>query len=102
MLKYREFITLTDHEITFILTELFDPVKISNITRNSEWNVITADIETGGWNNGEELISIVDTVTLSPNDISVDFTLTYEQFLKYQQYLLSRGCNYLLKNNPYI
>ena len=101
-MEYREFITLTDHEITFILTELFNPVNISNITRDSEWNIITADIETDGWNNGEELINIVDTVTLSPNDISVNFALTDEDLLKYRQYLLARGCNYLLKNNPYI
>lgn len=102
MLEYKEFITLTDYEITFILTELFNPVNISNITRDSKWNIITADIETDGWNNGEELINIVDTVTLSPNDISVDFALTDEDLLKYRQYLLARGCNYLLKNNPYI
>lgn len=102
MLEYREFITLTDYEITFILTELFNPVNISNITRDSEWNIITADIETDGWNDGEKLINIVDTVTLTPNDISVDFALTDEDLLKYRQYLLARGCNYLLKNNPYI
>ena len=54
MLQYREFISLTDEEIKFILTEMFNPTKIENIERDKEWNEITAEITTGGWDNGEE------------------------------------------------
>ena len=34
MLKYREFLDLTDEEIRFILTEIFHPVNIGNIERD--------------------------------------------------------------------
>lgn len=34
MLKYREFLDLTDEEIKFILTEIFNPVKIGSIERD--------------------------------------------------------------------
>ena len=40
MLQYREFLSLTDEEIKFILTEMFNPTKIENIERDKEWNKI--------------------------------------------------------------
>ena len=52
-MKYREFLSLTDEEIRFILTDIFHPIKIENIQRDKEFNEITADITTDGWNDGE-------------------------------------------------
>lgn len=48
MLKYREFLDLTDGEIRFILTEIFHPVSIENIERDKEWNEFTVEMTTGG------------------------------------------------------
>lgn len=53
MLQYREFLSLTDEEIKFILTEMFNPTKIVNIERDKEWNKITVEMTTGGWDDGE-------------------------------------------------
>lgn len=47
-MRYREFLSLTDNEIRFILTDIFDPVKIENIKRYSNPDRITAEITTGG------------------------------------------------------
>ena len=66
MLKYREFLDLTDEEIKFILTEMFNPTKIENIKRNKEYNEITAEITTDGWDNGDgEEFEIEDVITLN-------------------------------------
>lgn len=48
IMKYREFLSLTDEEIRFILTDIFHPIKIENIQRDKEFNEITADITTDG------------------------------------------------------
>lgn len=108
MLKYREFLDLTDEEIKFILTEMFNPTKIENIKRNKEYNEITAEITTDGWDNGDgEEFEIEDVITLNIPKIDscgleVDFYLTSENKLKWRQFLLAKGCDYRLKDNPYM
>ena len=47
--EYRDFLSLTEEEIKFILTELFHPIKIENIFRSEDFNEIYADITTDGW-----------------------------------------------------
>ena len=108
MLKYRKFLDLTDDEIKFILTDIFHPVKIENINRSAAWDEITADITTDGWddfNGGSR--QMTDEITLSipqTNNcgIQVNFSLDKEDILKWKQFLLAKGCNYLLKDNPYL
>ena len=108
MIQYREFLSLTDEEIKFILTEMFNPTKIENIERDKEWNEITVEITTGGWDNGEEgEFEMEDVITLKmPTNYScgleVDFSLTSEDKLKWSQFLLAKGCDYRLKDNPYM
>lgn len=108
MLKYREFLDLTDEEIKFILTEIFNPVKIGSIERDKEWNEIAVEMTTGGWDDGEGgEFEIEDTITLKMPSIhscglEVDFSLTKEDKLKWKQFILAKGCDYLLKDNPYI
>lgn len=108
MLQYREFISLTDEEIKFILTEMFNPTKIENIERDKEWNEITAEITTGGWDNGEEgEFEMEDVITLKIPTVyncglEVDFSLTSEDKLKWSQFFLAKGCDYRLKDNPYM
>lgn len=108
MLKYRKFLDLTDEEIKFILNDIFHPVKIENIHRDKDWNQFTVEITTGGWNNGEdEDFEITDEITLTlPTlqscGLDVDFSLDKEDELKWSQFLLAKGCDERLKNNPYL
>lgn len=108
MLQYREFLSLTDEEIKFILTEMFNPIKIGTIERDKEFNEITVEMITGGWDDGEDgEFEMEDVITLKmPTAYScgleVDFSLTSEDKLKWSQFLLAKGCDYRLKDNPYI
>ena len=108
MLQYREFLSLTDEEIKIILTEMFNPTKIVNIERDKEWNKITVEMTTGGWDDGEGgEFEIEDIITLKMPTVydcglEVDFSLTSEDKLKWEQFLLAKGCDYRLKDNPYM
>ena len=108
MLQYREFLSLTDEEIKFILTEMFNPTKIVNIERDKEWNKITVEMTTGGWDDCEGgEFEIEDIITLKMPTVydcglEVDFSLTSEDKLKWEQFLLAKGCDYRLKDNPYM
>lgn len=105
--EYREFISLTDEEVKFILIELFHPTKIENIFKSEEFNEIYADITTGGWetldDDGNEVeTELTDTIILRPNNLYVDFYINDNDRLKYRQYLFSNGVCELLKDNPYL
>lgn len=108
MMKYREFLDLTDEEIKFILNDIFHPVNVENIQRDKEWDEFTVEMTTGGWDDGEdEDFEITDEITLKlPTSgncgLEVDFSLDKEDGLKWRQFLLAKGCNYLLKDNPYL
>lgn len=108
IMKYREFLDLTDDEIIYILTNIFNPVKIENIQRHSEWNAITVEMTTGGWDIGDgEEIEITDEVTLSlPTaancGIQIDCALDSNDCLKWKQFCFAKGCNPLFKDNPYL
>ena len=102
-MKYREFLDLTDDEIRKIVTDIFHPVKIENIKRYKKWNNFTIDITTDGWGDGEGgTMEITDNIELTMDDISVDFHVEPEDKWKWQQFLLAKGCNKLLKDNPYL
>lgn len=101
MLRYREFLNLTDEEIEFIINDIFHPVKVDNIQRDKDFNEITADITTT-WNDGEENFNVTDEIELTPNTINVDFSIANNDIYKWKQFLLAKGCNVLLKDNPYL
>lgn len=102
-MKYREFLDLTDDEIRQIVTDIFHLVKIENIKRYKKWNNFTVDITTDGWGDGEGgTMEITDNIELTMDDISVDFHVEPEDKGKWQQFLLAKGCNKLLKDNPYL
>ncbi len=103
-MKYREFLDLTNDEITFILNDIFHPKKIENINRDKEWNQIDVDMTTD-WGKADDedgIIEITDNIILSMDDIKVDFQMAKGSMTKWKQFLLAKGCNYLLKNNPYL
>ena len=105
MLKYREFLSLTDEEIEFIIKDIFPyTTKVDNITRDEKWNRMTCDIYIM-----EEYPEYADTLYLEVPSVSEpegitthDFTLTADELWKWQQYLLAKGVDERLKDNPYI
>lgn len=99
MLKYREFPSLTDEEIEFIIRDIFPYTKdVNNIKRDKDSDMIYCDIYIM-----EEYPNLSDTLHLSLNDITTyDFTLTNEETWKWSQFLLAKGCDYRLKDNPYM
>lgn len=100
-MKYREFLSLTDEEIKFILTDIFNPTKIENIQRDKEWNEITADITTDGWKIGIGNGEITDTITLSMGKLEI-YWLSDDDEDKWIKFLLAKGCDERLKDNPYL
>ena len=106
-MKYRKFLDLTDDEIKYILNDIFHPVKIENIQRDEKWNEFTVEMTTGGWIDDEGEFDITDEITLRlpiPGScgIQVDFSLKDSDVLKWKQFLMAKGCNELLNNNPYL
>jgi hypothetical protein len=100
LLKYRKLVDLTDEEVRFILTDIFEAIKVDDIHRDMDFNTITAQMTTGGW--GSENEEITDTVEMSEDDISVDFGIPEEDLFKWQQFLLAKGCDRRLLHNPYM
>lgn len=101
MLRYREFLDLTDEEIEFIINDIFHSVKVDNIQRDKDFNEITADMTTI-WNDAVDDFHVTDEIELTPNTINVDFSITNNDKYKWKQFLLAKGCNVLLKDNPYL
>jgi len=103
-MKYREFLDLTNDEILFILNDIFHPKRIENINRDKEWNQIDVDMTTewGKADDEDGIIEITDNIILSMDDIKVDFQMANGDMTKWKQFLLAKGCNYLLKDNPYL
>lgn len=99
MLKYREFLDLTDEEITFIIKDIFPYTsRVDNIERNQRSNTISCDIYII-----EEYPDYAYTLDLSLSGIEThDFTLTHEEEWKWKQFLIAKGCDYRLKDNPYM
>ena len=107
-MKYRDFLTLTDEEIEFIIKDIFDAEKVENIERDEKWREITCDMTTGGWSDDEsENFSITDTITLKEPalddcGLSINFSINDEEKVKWRQFCLAKGCNEYLKDNPYL
>ena len=105
-MKYRPITELTNEEIEFIVNEIFAPKEIENIERDEENHRISVDIGTE-WGDENESFDITDTVELyepcwNSCLISVDFSISLKDELKWEQYCASKGCYPLFKNNPYL
>lgn len=98
MLQYRDFLSLTDEEIAFIIKDIFETPRVDHIERDEKWDRISCDIYIM-----EDYPDYADSLNLFPNEITTgDFELTDKEQLKWQQYLLAKGCDYRLKDNPYM
>ena len=101
MMKYRDFMTLTDDEIKFIMCEIFHDMKIKNIKRfnNTKHYEVTL-IST--WYDGEEEIEIEDSISLFQGNIHAPFSLNTNEIVLYNKFLLAKGMHEYLKDNPYL
>ena len=99
MLKYRKFLDLTDEEIIFIIKDIFpNTTKVDHIERDATWDRISCDIYIM-----PTYPHIPDTLTCTVDGIEThDFELDDDEILKWQQYLLAKGCDERLKDNPYL
>lgn len=104
MLKYRNFFDLSDEEIRFIIKDIFpQTTRVDNIKRYKMCNKISCDIYIM-----EEYPDIADTLNLGlpawdDGGITThDFELSEEEIWKWQQFLLAKGCDLRLKDNPYL
>ena len=103
MAEYRELLDLSDEEIIFIMKDIFDTPKVDGIERDGQSNTITCNIYIM-----EEYPDYADEIELTLPGIlrnsmeTHDFVISPEETLKWEQYLLAKGCDYRLKDNPYI
>lgn len=102
-MTYRQIIDLTDDEIKFILNDILKPNSIRDIVRYPNGNAVMCKVSTTWFNRetGEDYAS-EDTVVLDEDTINVTIPLEAEEEYRYKQYLMSKGCNRLLKCNPYM
>jgi len=97
MLKYRDFMSLSNTEIIYIINDIFKPEKIENINRDFKFKEIYITIN---WKWDES--SVLDMLILKEDCISADFQQSTSDNFKYKQYLLAKGINELLKDNHYL
>ena len=98
-MKYREFMSLTDEEIIFIMKEIFPYTsRVDNIQRDEKWKRISCDIYIM-----EEEPDFADEIQLDESGMTThDFEITSDEEWKFKQFLLAKGCDERLKDNPYM
>lgn len=98
IMEYRDFNTITNEEIKFIINDLFNPVKIRDINRNKTNKDIVVDIFIMPNSPNINSTIILNSRELFSKDL---YNLKAENKL-YKQYLFSLGMNEMFKDNPYM
>lgn len=101
MLKYRKLTDLTDEEIKFAINDIIHPESIGEIERDYQRDQIDVDITTDWGEDGEPEL-ITDTISLEHDRICLDWIDHNNPDFRWKQFLLAKGCNRLLKDNPYL
>ena len=101
MLKYRKLTDLTDEEIKFAINDILHPVSIGEIKRDYKWDTIDVDVTTD-WGEDGETELITDTISLEHDQIHLNWIDYNNPDFRWRQFLLAKGCNRLLKDNPYL
>ena len=107
-MRFRKLTSLTNEEIDFIVNDIFNTDSIKDIQQNEKDDTISCIITTGGWGEDDtETLTFEDELILSiptttSYGLSVNFYVNNEDILKWKQFCIAKGCNYLFKNNPYI
>ena len=99
---FRQITELSDDEIKQIITDLFNPIHIIEINRDNKYQEISVSF-LWKWNEEE----IIDVITLTmpsiiDDGIRADFSINSKDYILYNKFLLAKGVNLYLKDNPYL
>lgn len=101
---YRKLTDLTNEEIEFILKDIFETSRVENITRDEKYQRIRCNIfiveEEPDY--ADEIELCVPNGSRSYGINAHDFNITSEEEWKWRQFLLAKGCDERLKDNPYM
>lgn len=101
MLKYRDFMTITKKEVEFIINDIIKPVEIVSIKKDKTFDCVYVKIKSE-WRDAKDFTIITDDLILTNNGIDCPFTLSVDDRINYEKYLLSLGMNDLLFENKYL
>ncbi len=108
-MQYREFLSLTDEEIRQIVTDIFEPKKISCIQRHKRGEYISCKIYTEWfWDNESSSQIVADTLELrdpfknGSSAIHVDFSLDPEDYDILKKFCFAKGIVPWAQDNPYL
>lgn len=97
-MMYKPLTMLSNSEIKAALNCIFKPQMIEFIKKNKEENTVLAYLIGISCYSGVKISSLV---TLREDGLELQGVDTYKEELHWQQFLLSKGCHYLLKDNPF-
>ena len=99
MIKYREFSTATTEEIR----EVVEAMKFKYISHTPTEHGFDVEVESEWEASVEETMTIRDTIELKEYGVAVfDFDIGDESYELYHKWILARGFNRYLMNNPFI
>lgn len=98
-MMYKPLTMLSNSEIKAALNCIFKPQMIEFIKKNKEENTVLAYLIGISCYSGVKISSLV---TLREDGLELQGIDTYKEELRWQQFLLSKGCHYLLKDNPFV
>ena len=110
--EYREFMTLTDGEIRQIVTDIFQPKKLTCIERHKKDGYISCKIYSSWTSKNDDgtddTVTIADVVELrepfvnGSRAIKADFAVYANDYVKLKKFCLAKGICEYLKDNPYL
>ncbi len=104
-MDFRPITDLADDEIQEVVRIIEgEKAKILNISRDKERDSITLVISNIWGEKGEELEEIADNYVMDYDELTCNEVYDHkaaENKWKYQQWLLAKGCNLRLKDNPF-
>lgn len=99
---FRLITDLQDSDIRQIITDLFKPIRIKEIRRWFSYQEVDVSF-VWDWNGEKITDSVRLTVPTVDNcGIDADFSVNADDCDKYNKFLLAKGVNPLLENNPYL
>ena len=105
-MRYRAVTDLTNEEIRQVMVDIFHPTKVKNIRRHKRENYVSLVITTE-WEadeEGEKPFPVDDSIEISENGFQLepDFYVDGTDRFRLKQFLVAKGCDPYLKDNPYL
>ena len=100
--RFRLITDLQDEEIRQVIKDLFNPIKIKEIDRWYTYQEVDVSF-VWDW-DGEKITDTVKLTvpTIDNCGIDADFSVNPDDCDKYNKFLLAKGVNPLLQDNPYL